>query len=599
MGVATPHDQKMVIPIERKFIMASIQTVYVALFGRPADPAGLAFFNAATSNGANLTAIGDLAATAEYQSRFTGKSNTQIITDIYMSLFGHAPDAAGLAFFVDALNNGTQNINTIAINIADGAQGADKTLLEKKVAAADLFTAQLDTPVEIGNYTGLTAAAKGVAYLSAVTATSATPTEASAAAAVATLGTDSGTAGVSINLPAATSVVAPDAADPALRSTAGDDTITAPAYAATNVINAGAGTDKVMATVGAGVTVATDGLKNVEQLFLNDTAGVTVDVANAKELTQAWNNASGNALTIDKMMLSTTAGVKGADNGTTFNFAGATGTSDTATLALDKATNAAGATVIANIETLNIANTGSSKVDLTLADTTKIVATGTGDLQALFTGGAAKLADLDASAMAGGLTTDVSALQAMASLKGGTGADTLTYNTAGNTAALKVDGGAGADTLIETASAGAGFTVELTGGAGPDTFRFGDTQNVATATSADFAKSLITITDFDKASDTIDVKAMGVAAGTDGREVLTNTELANIASKATLFEAAQTAATFIDTAAKHFGVFIYGGDAYILHDDDNSSTFNANDGLIKVTGVTDLADFTATNFLSA
>jgi Ca2+-binding RTX toxin-like protein len=599
MGVATPHDQKMVIPIERKFIMASIQTVYVALFGRPADPAGLAFFNAATSNGANLTAIGDLAATAEYQSRFTGKSNTQIITDIYMSLFGHAPDAAGLAFFVDALNNGTQNINTIAINIADGAQGADKTLLEKKVAAADLFTAELDTPVEIGNYTGLTAAAKGVAFLTAVTATSPVVDKAAAAAAVADIPTDSGTAGVSITLPAATSVVAPDAADPALRSTAGDDTITAPAYAATNVINAGAGTDKVMATVGAGVTVATDGLKGVEQLFLNDTAGVAVDVENAKELTQVWNNASGNALTVNKMMLSTTAGVKGADSGTTFNFAGATGTSDTATLALDKATNAAGATVIANIETLNVANTGSSKVDLTLADTTKIVATGTGDLQALYTGGAAKLADLDASAMAGGLTTDVSALQAMASLKGGTGADTLTYNTAGNTAALKVDGGAGADTLIETASAGAGFTVELTGGAGPDTFRFGDTQNVATATSADFAKSLITITDFDKASDTIDVKAMGVAAGTDGREVLTNTELANIASKATLFEAAQTAATFIDTAAKHFGVFIYGGDAYILHDDDNSSTFNANDGLIKVTGVTDLADFTATNFLSA
>ncbi len=41
--------------------MATIQGVYVALFGRPADPTGLSFFNAATSNGANLNAIGNLA----------------------------------------------------------------------------------------------------------------------------------------------------------------------------------------------------------------------------------------------------------------------------------------------------------------------------------------------------------------------------------------------------------------------------------------------------------------------------------------------------------------------------------------------------------
>ncbi len=49
--------------------MASIQGVYLALFGRPADPLGLAFFNQATNNGANLTAIGDLSASAEYQAR--------------------------------------------------------------------------------------------------------------------------------------------------------------------------------------------------------------------------------------------------------------------------------------------------------------------------------------------------------------------------------------------------------------------------------------------------------------------------------------------------------------------------------------------------
>ena len=41
--------------------MATIQGVYLALFGRPADPLGLSFFNTATNNGANLAAIGPAA----------------------------------------------------------------------------------------------------------------------------------------------------------------------------------------------------------------------------------------------------------------------------------------------------------------------------------------------------------------------------------------------------------------------------------------------------------------------------------------------------------------------------------------------------------
>ena len=43
--------------------MATIQGIYVALFGRPADPNGLSYFNGVTKNGADLTAIGDLAST--------------------------------------------------------------------------------------------------------------------------------------------------------------------------------------------------------------------------------------------------------------------------------------------------------------------------------------------------------------------------------------------------------------------------------------------------------------------------------------------------------------------------------------------------------
>ncbi len=97
--------------------MATIQGIYVALFGRPADPTGLSYFNGVTKNGADLTAIGDLASTAEYKERFVGQTNIQIVNSIYKSLFNRDAEADGLKFFVDGLTNGTFNIKNIAIAI--------------------------------------------------------------------------------------------------------------------------------------------------------------------------------------------------------------------------------------------------------------------------------------------------------------------------------------------------------------------------------------------------------------------------------------------------------------------------------------------------
>ena len=171
--------------------MASIQGIYIALFGRPADPLGLEFFNEATGNGADLTAIGDLSSTDEYQSRFEGKDNASIVTDIYQSLFGRNPEQAGLAFFVNALNSGTLNINNVAIAILDGAQGDDLATVNNKITAADAFTAAIDTPDELAAYRGDTAAGLGRDFLSAITADEATiPTAAQVDAAVANVVTN-------------------------------------------------------------------------------------------------------------------------------------------------------------------------------------------------------------------------------------------------------------------------------------------------------------------------------------------------------------------------------------------------------------------------
>ncbi|MBN9034393.1 MAG: DUF4214 domain-containing protein, partial [Rhizobiales bacterium] len=149
--------------------MASIQGIYVALFGRPADPAGLAYFNEATNNGANLDAIGDLAKTDEYQSRFANMTNEEIVNSIYKSLFERDGEKAGIDFYVGELAAGRLNINNIAIAILDGAKNDDLTTVNAKIAAADIFTSHLDLNAEIEAYRGTFAAQVGREFLDTIT----------------------------------------------------------------------------------------------------------------------------------------------------------------------------------------------------------------------------------------------------------------------------------------------------------------------------------------------------------------------------------------------------------------------------------------------
>lgn len=184
--------------------MATIQGVYLALFGRPADPAGLAYFNGVTGNGTNLSGIADLSSEPEYLTRFTGKSNSEIVQSIYQSLFGRVGETEGVNFFVGKLASKELTLNTIAINILDGASGSDLALVNKKLAAADLFTKAIDTPAEVAAYAGTAAAEKGAAFLSAVTETSTTVSAGDADTAVAGLGVgldDSTTQTITLSTP--------------------------------------------------------------------------------------------------------------------------------------------------------------------------------------------------------------------------------------------------------------------------------------------------------------------------------------------------------------------------------------------------------------
>lgn len=437
--------------------MATIQGVYVALFGRPADPTGLAYFNSITNNGQNLAAIANLAGSAEYQQRFAGQTNVQIVNSIYRSLFNRDADVAGLNFFVAGLNNGTFKINDIAIRILDGAQGSDRTIVDTKIAAANAFTAALDTTPEIVAYNGNAAAEQGRAFLAPISTTA--PTAAQVDAAVAAIVANPGGGGLNLALTNSTdALVGSGANDTFVAGTqAGFATLTAG-----DSINGGEGTDVLRifgntnAAAFAGSTITS--VENVEvQLAAGGATALNVsNNAGVKEVTLIAGSSGASTITLTKAQ---TAGIQGNSNpagagdNITFLFSNASAAAnDVANLKVNGGN--VDSVIVADIETLNVAATGSNSLGtLTATSATTLNLTGTGSVSA--TTGTGALKTIDGSALAGGFNLNIAAATATdLAVKGSAANDTLTTVYASLSNADSIDLGAGTgDTLLFTDAA--------------------------------------------------------------------------------------------------------------------------------------------------
>jgi hypothetical protein len=145
-----------------------IQKLYIAYFNRPADPAGLAYW---TASNMSITAIANsFAEQTEYRAVFAGQSTETIVSTLYVNLFGRAAEPAGLLYWVGEINVGRSTLGSAAINILSGAKDADKVAIDSKVKAADSFTTAIEPSTDaIVAYSkaGGTAAAK--TWLGAVT----------------------------------------------------------------------------------------------------------------------------------------------------------------------------------------------------------------------------------------------------------------------------------------------------------------------------------------------------------------------------------------------------------------------------------------------
>ena len=140
---------------------STVNSFYLAFYGRPADPAGLKFWSKALAdnNGDAGAIIQAFATSEEALTRFGSDTISARITDIYEQLFNRAPDAAGLDFWTKAVEQGNATLAEVSLAILKGAQSSDLDLSTLRQKAADAFTAAVeDGSTEYSGYASIEAA---------------------------------------------------------------------------------------------------------------------------------------------------------------------------------------------------------------------------------------------------------------------------------------------------------------------------------------------------------------------------------------------------------------------------------------------------------
>ncbi len=148
------------------------QKIYIAYYGRPADPAGLSYWaNRIDSEG--LEAVIEAFATspesvALYGAEIGEAETAELVTAAYQQLFSREPDAAGLAFYTDRITSGEFTVATAMLDILNGARNADLQVADNKLTVAQDFTDQV-TDQNLA-YSGEAAAGVGRLLLDQVSA---------------------------------------------------------------------------------------------------------------------------------------------------------------------------------------------------------------------------------------------------------------------------------------------------------------------------------------------------------------------------------------------------------------------------------------------
>jgi len=168
---------------------AQIQQLYLVYFGRPADPNGLAFW-LSNQSATQETIAKEFAGTPEYKAKIAGKDNAQIVNSFYLSLFNREAEPAGLNFWVNELNQGkltTEQVGLIISNaaLAQAPTTVDNISVTSKLTAAANWTAEVNkSTAGILAYSGQAGIVAGVNFLLPVSTAATIPSAAATTASV-------------------------------------------------------------------------------------------------------------------------------------------------------------------------------------------------------------------------------------------------------------------------------------------------------------------------------------------------------------------------------------------------------------------------------
>ncbi|HYC42788.1 MAG TPA: DUF4214 domain-containing protein [Noviherbaspirillum sp.] len=160
----------------------AVQQLYIAYFGRPADPTGLTNFAAALAAANAPTSIQGLSAayagdpairglvnafgTSDESNSLYSGDTASFVNAIYQNVLNRSADAGGLNFWVGAIDSGNLTKGNAALSIMAGAltnttpQGLiDRDTVNNKVTVGTGFTALLTSANQTGAYSGDGAAA--------------------------------------------------------------------------------------------------------------------------------------------------------------------------------------------------------------------------------------------------------------------------------------------------------------------------------------------------------------------------------------------------------------------------------------------------------
>lgn len=121
-----------------------IGALYIGYFGRPADPAGFAYWEqvlATSGMGQIRTAFTQ---SAEFKAQSQGLSPAHVVNSVYVNSFGHDADLPGLAYWTDLIARNAISIEQVVESVQRGAQGADAAILRDKLILAASLTATVD-----------------------------------------------------------------------------------------------------------------------------------------------------------------------------------------------------------------------------------------------------------------------------------------------------------------------------------------------------------------------------------------------------------------------------------------------------------------------